>query len=162
MGWYDKLSFTLTNTIGGEEYAVSDPQSVIIGTFKEKLQDAAKSILEQEIDGRQIIEAARKAVNDNWFMRSLSGIVQNTRTNAYILEETKLSVKLEYCCCEIDNKGKIKYFMNPVSGVDSFNLIFSLKEASMRRMNTYTNQLKVMLKRTASNLKKKACKKQKK
>ena len=52
--------------------------------------------------------------------------------------------------------------MNPVSGVDSFNLIFSLKEASMRRMNTYTNQLKVMLKRTASNLKKKACKKQKK
>lgn len=74
-GWYDKLSFTLTNTIGGEEYAVSDPQSVIIGTFKEKLQDAAKSILEQEIDGRQIIEAARKAVNDNWFMRSLSGIV---------------------------------------------------------------------------------------
>ena len=162
LGWYDKLSFTLTNTIGGEEYAVSDPQSVIIGTFKEKLQDAAKSILEQEIDGRQIIEAARKAVNDNWFMRSLSGIVQNTRTNAYILEETKLSVKLEYCCCEIDNKGKIKYFMNPVSGVDSFNLIFSLKEASMRRMNTYTNQLKVMLKRTASNLKKKACKKQKK
>ena len=71
-------------------------------------------------------------------MRSLSGRVQNTRTNAYILEETKLSVKLEYCCCEIDNKGKRKYFMNPVSGVDSFNLIFSLKEASMRRMNTYT------------------------
>lgn len=56
------MSFTLTNTIGGEEYAVADPQSFIIGTFKEKLQDAAVSKLEQKIGGRKIIEEARKAV----------------------------------------------------------------------------------------------------
>ena len=51
--------------------------------------------------------------------------------------------------------------MNPVSGVDEIKLTFSLKEANMRRMNSYSNLLKGILKRIASNLKDKACKKEK-
>ena len=161
LGWYDGLKFELTNIVAGESYTVADPESLLLDAFKEKLKDGLKDGILEKIDPHGIIKETEEAVKENLLFRIAGVVAQNLRTNAYVLEETKLHVSVEYCCCKKDKNGKLKYYMNPVSHPDSFKWIFDIRKPTRFLLKGYFSRLKEMMKKSARNIKLKACKENK-